>query len=45
MRHLLGNGTGHRGRRLGSVLEVAIDRHKLSIHDEICQSLYIGFHF
>ena len=42
MRHLLGNGTGNRGHRLGLALDVAIDRHKLSIHDGICQFLYIG---
>lgn len=42
MRHLLGNGNGNRGHRLVSALEVAIHRHKLSIRDEICQSLYIG---
>ena len=45
MNHLLGNGIGNRGHRLGSALMVTIDRHKLIVHDEICQSLYIGLNF
>ena len=45
MKHLLGNGIGNRGHRFSSALEVAIHRHKLSIHDKISQSLYIGLNF
>ena len=45
MRHLLENGIGSRSHRFGSALEAAIHRHKLSIRDDICQSLYIGLSF